>query len=223
MRRRFSIGLAALCFMLGLAASSSAAPILVELRIKDPVGSLDNPSSPPESEFVPPSKGNGKGKSNEKGTDKGGSPTGAGNSGDNGSKGGQSTTKADLKSLSLWLSNNGKDWTQVSSEIVAIEPDKITAQINGKGKDDTTNLFESFSRDITGNTSQSYYVGVSTSSTSFASGSGLSARLISMEFTSKHAAAVTGSTTRVPEPAMWPLFAAGAMGLGLALRSRRTR
>ena len=201
MRSRMTM-LALFLFALGLAASSSAVPLLVELTIKDPVGSLENGSSPVQDEFVKHGKGGGNG------------------------KGSGSTT--DLKSLTLWLSTNGKDWTKVSNDLISYAPDKITAEINTKGKND---LFGSAPGDITGESGQAYYIGLSTSSSSYAAGGKLSARLVSWNYASKTGTPSTPTTPSnpstpstpsrtVPEPAAWLLFAAGILAIGFAFRKR---
>jgi hypothetical protein len=204
---------ALLLFALGLAASSSAVPILVELTIKDPVGSLENPSSTQHDQFVNPGEGGGKGKSNEKGNEKSNGKFGsAGNSGNNGNSNG-----TDLKSLTLWLSTNGKDWTKISNDLVSYSLEKITAEINTKGKND---IFGSSPGNITGETGQTYYVGLSTSPSSYSAGSMVSARLVSWDYVSKTGTPAAPSTS-VPEPAVWALFGGGLLGLAFAFRPRR--
>lgn len=74
------------------------------------------------------------------------------------------------------------------------------------------------SRDITGEPNKTYYVGLSTSSTSYSGSGRLSARLVSWQFVSK-----SNQSVAIPEPAIWPLFAAGALGLGSALGGRKKR
>lgn len=206
MRRRMATLLAVL-FTVGIASTSSAVPTLVEFQIKDVVGSIDALNSGGGDDVVAPGNSGGKGKAGDK------------TSGGKGKPGNAGGPNADLKSLTLWLSTNGKDWTKISNDLVSLSADKITAELNGKPKSGADELFD-FSRDITGEPNGVYYVGVSTSSSSYTGGSTLSARLVSWKLVSKSGSPST-TTTAVPEPVLWPLFAAGVAGLGFAFRPRR--
>lgn len=198
MRRSYLL-LALLLFVLALAASASAVPTLVELKFSDPVGVLGGTTPTGDDVLSALGNGGGKGSSKEKG-----------NSGKSG--------KADLKSLTLWLSTDGRTWTSVSSDVLDLSSDQITARLGSGGTStDPLGAFGLGGADITGGTSQTYYVGLSTSSTSFDSGS-FSARLVSWQYV--NARHVTSS---VPEPAVWPLFATGLAALGAFLGSRKKR
>lgn len=200
--RQCTVVLAALLlFASVLTATAFAVPTLVEFKIKDVVGSLD---SWEDGDVVAPGGVRGKGKSGEKGP---GKPDKSGGS-------------AGLKSLTLWLSANGKDWTKLSSDLVSVSSDKITAHLNAKPKNDPTGIFETLTRDVTGEPTQVYYVGVSTSEKSYSGDGTMLARLVSWKLISKEATA-TG-TRAVPEPLLWPLFGAAALGLGYAFRRRRS-
>jgi len=209
MRLSTAVLLVSLLFVLGLAATSFAVPTLVEFQIKDVVGSLD---SGKDGDVVAPGNSGGKGKSGEKGS---GKPENPGKPGGLGNSGGS----ADLKSLTLWLSTNGKDWTKLSSDLVSLSSDKITAHLSDKPKDDPAGILQAFDRDITGEPSKVYYVGVSTSQNSYSGGSTMTGRLVSWKLVSK--SGTSSGTTAVPEPVLWPLFGAAALGLGYAFRPRR--
>jgi len=208
MRLRTYALLALLPFTLVLASSAYAVPILVELRIKDPVAAIDNSAPKGDDAITLPGKSGGKGNSNEKG--KGG-----------GSDKGKSSGSADLHSLTLWLSADGKVWKPVTNDVLEFTSDKITARLDTKGDAPATDLMKSFglpSVNITGELSQNFYVGLSTSSTSYVSGS-FSARLVSWQYVSPNRKAITAIS--VPEQAILPLFATGAVILGLALGGRK--
>jgi len=206
MRLRTYALLALLPFALVLASSAYAVPILVELKIKDPAGAIDNSAAKGDDAITLPGKSGGKGNSNEKGKG-GGSDKGNGN--------------ADLHSLTLWLSSDGKAWKPVTNDVVEFTSDKITARLDTKGNATTTDLMKSFGLpavNITGELSQNFYVGLSTSSTSYVSGS-FSARLVSWQYVSPNRKAIT--VIAVPEQAILPLFATGAVVLGLVLGGRK--
>jgi hypothetical protein len=199
-----------LLFTLALAASASAVPTLVEFKIKDEVVAANNATPTADDLLSSNGNGGGKGKSGDK-------SNGAGNSGN-------SNGKADLKSLTLWLSTDGKSWKAVSSEVVGLSSDKITARIDNKSGGSSSDFLNSFAvstTDITGDSQTGYYVGLSTTSTSYTS-SYLSARLVSWQYVNPNGDAIT-TTTSIPEPLMFPLFASGAIGLGLVLGGRKKR
>lgn len=200
MRRRLALLLALLLLALAVATYSSAVPLLVELKIKDLVGSLDESSSPYDV-LSPLGRGNDKARS--------GRGNGRGNGGE----------LVDLRSLTLWLSSDGKNWRKVDGDLVSYASDRVTARINSTGKkqEGSFDLLTSFhtSRDITGRGAPILYVGVSTSAESYTGGRSMAGRLVSWQY-ARTAAPIGGVS--VPQPAMWPLFAAGALGVGLLLR-----
>jgi hypothetical protein len=196
MRRGLWFFLALLVFLFALAASSSAVPLLVELKIRDALTSAAAPASGDEVLVIPSGSGKGKWKG--------------------GDSGNPDFSKLNLKSLTLWLSTDGKSWKALDGEITGLANDKINARFNAKGTGSPTDLAAKFGLPAidTGQSPDSYYIGVSTGSTSF-SGTTLSARLVSWNF-------VTVNTqSSAPEPAVWSLLLLGGLGAALALRSRR--
>lgn len=221
MRRRFVLLLALALTALVFATHSLAIPLLVELKIKDAIGSLEESAPPADDTALLPGSNSGKGqeklekKSNEKGktVEKGGA-------GGNGKGHDKSNENVDLKSLTLWLSSDGQSWHKAAGDIVSLTSDGVTARFEGSGKKsggaiDALESFALSSRDITG---QDLYVGISTSATSF-TGRTVSARLVSWQYVRQEA---PSAPTAVPEPGLWPLLgAAGVWGAGIAFARRR--
>ena len=221
--RRGTILLLALIFAIALAATAYAVPLLVELKIGDPLTAVV--SSPPvlnEEVTVPStSTGKGNGKSGDKGNSGTKSNNGNGNSGDKGNNGNGKNadplSNANLKSLTLWLSTDGKSWKALDAEVTSVGDDKITAKFNSKGNATLDPVALGLPEATASSTDfSSYYIGVSTSSTSF-TGTTYTSRLLSWNVATKADQVVTS----VPEPVLWPLVAMGAVGAGFVLRRRK--
>src|SRR5262245_56506271 len=95
-----------LLLSLTLAASSLAVPLLVELEIRDPLAVVAEPVAPDDGLVV--GTNNGKGKENSSKSGKGNTEHG---------KPGEALTKGNLKSLTLWLSKDGKSWKALDAEV----------------------------------------------------------------------------------------------------------
>ena len=219
--RRGTILLLALIFAIALAATAYAVPLLVELKIGDPLTAVV--SSPPvlnEEVSVPSSSpGKGNGKSGDKGSSGTKTNNGNGSSGDKGNSGKKDDplSNANLKSLTLWLSTDGKSWKALDAEVTNVGDDKITAKFNSKGNGTLDPVALGLPEATTSSVDfSSYYIGVSTSSTSF-TGTTYTSRLLSWNVATKADQVVTS----VPEPVLWPLIAMGAAGAGFALRRRK--
>lgn len=204
MRRGLFLALALLVALFGLTSRPAAVPLLVELKIRDP---LTSNGPVPDDEASVASSENDKGKGSEKEKGNGKSDDGY--------------SKAELKALTLWLSKDGKTWKALDGEITDLSDGSILARFTGSGgsgSGSTADLATSFglpTSDITGTELDSYFIGVSTG-TSAAPGPTLSAPLVSWSYATKNA--TTGS---VPEPAAWTLAALGAAAMALAWKARR--
>ena len=208
--------LALFLFTLSLAATASAVPLFVEMKIREPLAALTATGTGGEDQLVVPELGGGKGKSNGKGS-------GANSGGENRGNGGKSSdpfSKANLKSLTLWISADGKVWKHLDGQVVDLSADKITARVDSKGDTSLGAAMSTFGLpaiDPNGGGSSSYYIGVSTSSTSIWDGA-YTAQLVSWDYFSANGAEIS-----IPEPASWPLFTVGVLGLGLVLATRKSR
>src|SRR5262245_15814572 len=162
MRRGIWLFAGMLAALFAFAGSSSAVPLLVELKI-DALSSTVAPPSANEVQILPSGDAKGKGK--------------GGGGGNVGSTTGSpiDLSKLNLKSLTLWLSTDGKSWKMLSGQITELTNDKISAQFKGSGSSSDPAALGLPAVDVTGQITPSYYIGVSTSSTSF-SGTTLSAR-----------------------------------------------
>jgi hypothetical protein len=186
------------------------------MKIREPLSAITSSQSGGGDLLIAPETFAETGKSNGKGS---GSNSG-GDSRGNGAKSGDPFSKPNLKSLTLWISADGKVWTHLSGQVVDLGSDKITARVDSKGGASTSDEIATFGLpaiDPSGDASSSFYIGVSTSDTNFSDGA-YSAQLVSWNYFSRSDASVS-----IPEPATWPLFSVGLLGLGLVLRRRMSR
>jgi hypothetical protein len=216
MHRTTSSVLALSIVTLSLAATSSAVPIFVELKIREPLAAVNAPDPVGDDQLVLPDVGPGKGKSNAKGS---GSNSGKANNG-NGGQSKDPFAKSNLRALTLWISSDGTSWKTLGGEVVDLSGETLTARVDAKGDVSTSDALATFglpALDSGSGTSGSYYLGVSTSSTNVWEGA-YSAQLVSWSYFSPNGQAVS-----IPEPTAWPLFTAGLFGLGVALAARKSR
>jgi hypothetical protein len=226
MRRIRFVLLAISLFAITLPARSSAVPFLVEMKIKEPLSSVNSSVPYADDQLNLPGNGYANGKGNGNSSSAGGSASEKSNPG-KGNKPDDLLTKGNLKDLTLWYSTNGKDWKVLGGEVVDLGSDKITARVDSKGNttiDEAMSTFGLPGSNTTGEVPQTYFIGVSggpSGSKSF-SGSTYSAQLISWQYVSYHLASETGSQTiSIPEPGMWHLLTMGVLGVGLVVGKRK--
>src|SRR5215831_4453565 len=95
MRRGLFFALAVIVALFGIATPPSAVPLLVDMKIRDPLTANAPQSGDDAVAFLSPDNGKGNGK---------------------GGNGGY--CKADLKGLTLWLSHDGKSWKALDGEVL---------------------------------------------------------------------------------------------------------
>ncbi|HSQ59202.1 MAG TPA: PEP-CTERM sorting domain-containing protein [Acidobacteriota bacterium] len=123
--------------------------------------------------------------------------------------------KATHRTLTLWISSDGMNWRRTDAHITDFGNEGLTARWNTKGASDRNSLAALYGLDIgpDGSITGDAYIGVSTSRDVW--NGGFTAHLRSIQTSSKRA------FEAVPEPAVLPILALGALGFGFAIWKRR--